>query len=104
MMITLYDLICTLFAALFLGLWYGERGRRLAAERWKVYGTPEGPVPATVSAPTDAAEGAAPTASQEAISRGAKELEAMMSAEGFTYSPAEYQAMAKSMLAEAARR
>lgn len=94
----------TFVLGLVLGLWWGERGRRLAAERWKVYGTPEAPQVATVSAPTDAAEGAAPTFSQAAIDRGAAELEAMMGAEGFNWTKAQYRDEARRMLAEAGRR
>ena len=94
----------TFLLGLALGLFWGERGRRLAAERWKVYGTPEAPQTASVSSPSGNGDSVVTSISDEAVERGARELEAMMSTEGFTYSKAEYAAMARSMLAEAGRR
>lgn len=41
-------------AAFTLGLWWGERGRRIAAERWVATGSPDAPVAEMVPAPKEA--------------------------------------------------
>ena len=94
----------TFLLGLLLGLFWGERGRRLAAERWKVYGTPEPPQTASVSSPSGNGDSVVTSIPDAAIDRGATELEAMMSNEGFHWTKAEYRAEAKRMLDEANRR
>ena len=94
----------TFLLGLLLGLFWGERGRRLAAERWKVYGTPEAPQAASVSAQEESHDSVATPVSESAIDRGAAELKAMMSQEGYHLTDAEYREQARQMLAESLRR
>lgn len=42
--------------ALFFGLWWGERGRRITAENWTLRGNPDGVPEAEVHTPTFDAE------------------------------------------------
>jgi len=94
----------TFLLGLALGLFWGERGRRQAAERWKVYGTPEAPQAASVSSPSDSHDSVVTSISDEAVDRGAAELKAMMSQEGYHLTDAEYRERARGMLEEAGRR
>lgn len=51
-----WSVLSKAFGALMFGLWWGERGRRRAAENWKVAGDPEGKAEAVVTAPSKEAE------------------------------------------------
>ncbi|KKM68222.1 hypothetical protein LCGC14_1463000 [marine sediment metagenome] len=66
-------------AALMGGLWWGERGRRVSAERWITTGAPD-KVEATTMVPSrdaeDRFEQASGEATDEMIERGMKELKA----------------------------
>lgn len=72
-------------AAFTVGLWLGERGRRIAAENWTTTGSPDAPR-AESFAPSKEAEdrfqeaGAAYT--EEMVENGVKELMAQAKAEG----------------------
>jgi hypothetical protein len=66
-------------AGLLLGLYLGERGRRRAAERWAVTGSPDDAAPAATSrVPTREAEDrfleATDAAKKEAVDRGVVQL------------------------------
>lgn len=73
-------------AALMVGLWWGERGRRIAAERLAVYGTPQAPLKATSTVPTkthrptqetqDRLEAASTEFSEQAVKSGMEDLRA----------------------------
>jgi len=98
--VALIDLILAAAAALFFGLWWGEKGRREAAERWKVYGTPE-PVTAPRGAPVESA-GPPRVGSpefEEAVERGAARLEAS-APDGYHLTRDEWREEARRMLTE----
>jgi hypothetical protein len=104
MSIALIDLILTAAAALFAGLWCGERGRRKAAEHWRVYGAPD----VVPSVPGPAVESLRPPGPgtpefEEAIDRGAQRLEAQ-APDGYHLTRDEWREQARSMLREALAR
>ena len=99
------DLILAGLAALFGGLWWGERGRRLAAERWQLYGTPE---PVATAKSRAAPESALPPGPgdadfDEAVDRGAAQLEAMGAREGWVKSKVEWREEARAALTQGLR-
>lgn len=65
-------------AALMGGLWWGERGRCRAAERWAITGTPDGKPKAVSMVPALEAEDRVHASNQEyseeTIERGVKEV------------------------------
>lgn len=73
-------------AALMGGLWWGERGRCRAAERWAIIGTPDGAPKAVSMAPAMAAEDRLHASNQEyseeTIERGVKEVMAAAKRQG----------------------
>ncbi len=84
-----------------LGLWWGERGRREAAEHWKVYGAPE-LRPAQAFEPEPEPETRARVMGEfpeATIDRGAKDLMAHAKEAGRQLSVSDARAMARSMLA-----
>ncbi len=71
-----------IFAALMIGLWWGERGRRQAAERYVVFGSPE-----SASAPPSSAVPPEPEdrwrdQREEAVEQGVDELRQAYRAQG----------------------
>lgn len=93
-------------AALMVGLWWGERGRRRAAESWRFYGAPD------VAAPPGSVAGDGrpvpavavreePLFDKDEVERGAIELEALAEGEGRRMSRKESRAEAERMLREA---
>jgi hypothetical protein len=70
-----------------LGLWWGERGRRRAAERWAVRGSPDDEAPAATSrVPVREAEDrfleATEATRKEIVERGMEEARAELKAQG----------------------
>jgi len=103
--VTLALVLCAALAAGALGLWWGERGRRLAAERWAVSGSPLGARPAQVMPglpePEERMAGVSDSGrviSQDTIARGAKRLMDDFRADGRTLSQADAEGMAMQML------
>jgi hypothetical protein len=106
MSVALIDVLLAALAAWFAGLWLGERGRRKAAEAWKVYGTPDAGGPASVFSPSGASSAGLPPGqfTDDALERGAAWIKANASSEGFRVTDEEAREQARGMLAEAARR
>ncbi len=64
-------------AALMAGLWWGERGRRKAAENWVVTGTPEAPKAVSMAPSKEAEDRFAESVqeySKESVDRGVAEI------------------------------
>ena len=82
-LLAVFSLVAGAFA---MGLYFGERGRRKAAERWIVRGSPGEASPAMSYAPSEEAEDrfeAAGTAyTKEMVQRGVEQLKAEAEAEG----------------------
>lgn len=78
-------------AALMVGLWLGERGRRMAAERHLTSGSPEGGMAAESTAPSKEAEDrfmeAGQAVSKETVERATKDLIAEAKALGIRVDP-----------------
>ncbi len=73
-------------AALMAGLWWGERGRCRAAERWAIIGTPDGAPKAVSMVPALEAEDRLHASNQEyseeTIERGMEEVMAAAKKQG----------------------
>jgi len=69
-------------AAAALGLWWGERGRRIAAERWAVQGTPDHPVAKSYHTVPEPETRIAEAVSEETMERGTKALLDLARGEG----------------------
>jgi negative regulator of sigma E activity len=79
-------------AALMVGLWLGERGRRKAAEAYLVHGSPtEGPAEPVSRVPVQAEDRYAQSrlvpVSKETVERFLADAEAQLRAEGIPYDP-----------------
>ena len=89
-------------AALMAGLWWGERGRCRAAERWAISGTPDEPK-AVSMAPSKEAEDRFQESvleySKETEDRGVAELMAEAKDKGIAISEADIRRDVKNMLA-----
>lgn len=85
-------------AALVAGLWWGERGRRLAAERWKVQGTPEKPVARVLPGHTEPEGRLEAQFSEETITRGCDNLRTLYTEAGISISEADIRAQVEAML------
>ena len=89
-------------AALMAGLWWGERGRRVAAERWLVSGAPDAAPKAVSMAPSKEAEDryaeSVQEYSKETVDRGVKEMMAQAKLAGVTVSEADIRRDVESML------
>ena len=88
----LVSMVGWILAALVLGLWLGERGRRRAAERYAVTGSPDDATPAAVSrAPAQEAEdrfrAAGLAVSQETVDRFFEDAVAQLKAEKIPFDP-----------------
>lgn len=87
-------------SAFLYGLWLGERGRRIAAENWKVTGTPEAG-PAKTLTPTDLDEKAAREAAEatgEDLNRAFEWLKGIAEKDGLTASDDELWEEAKRLV------
>jgi hypothetical protein len=77
-------------AALMGGLWWGERGRCRAAERWAIIGTPDGAPKAVSMVPALEAEDRLHASNQEyseeTVKRGVEELMEAAKEQGFPMS------------------
>ncbi len=88
-------------AALMAGLWFGERGRRVAAERWAVTGSPNAPRAVSMAPSKEAEDRFAESNleySKETIDRGVKQLTADAKAAGIDVSEADIRRDVGSML------
>lgn len=77
---------------LFFGLWLGERGRRLAAERWVATGSPDQPVAEALPAPKEAEDRlfeAGQAFEKETVERGIEAMLADAKARGVRMTEAE---------------
>ncbi|KKL62005.1 hypothetical protein LCGC14_2189540 [marine sediment metagenome] len=99
-----YDLLFAIgwiAAALMAGLWWGERGRRVAAERWAITGSPNAPH-ATSMAPSKEAEDRFAESvleySEESVDRGVKQMMADAEAAGVSLNEADARRDVKIML------
>jgi hypothetical protein len=99
-------LLAKLAAGVFFGLWWGERGRRLAAERYATTGNPLGPQAQRLADAPDA-EGRALIAgraaaearfSEATIQKGIVQLQAEAAAAGRPLSPTDARQQALAML------
>ena len=89
-------------AALAFGLWWGERGRRVAAERWLVSGAPDAMPKAVSMAPSKEAEDryaeSVQEYSKETVDRGVKEMMAQAKLAGVTVREPDIRRDVESML------
>ena len=85
-------------AALVAGLWWGERGRRLTAERWKVQGTPEKPMARVVARHTEPEARLEAQFSEETIQRGCDNLRELYTRAGISISEADIKGQVEAML------
>lgn len=90
-----------LAAALMVGLWFGERGRRRSAERWAVTGSPHTPK-AVSMAPSKEAEDrfteSVQEYSKETVDRGVKQMMADARTQGIEVSEADIRRDVENML------
>lgn len=103
-MIDLVGVLGWIVAALLIGLWWGERGRRRASERYLISGSPDTSAPKAVSmAPAAEAEDRFLRASQEAeeatVKRVADGIMEEAKAQGIHIDAKKAKADARSMVA-----
>lgn len=102
---TLLAVLGWIVAALMVGLYLGERGRRRAAERWAVTGLPDtgSPPPAVSRVPSEEAEDRfrreAQAFTEEAVERGVAQLLEDAKAAGMTVDQKKLRADVERMLA-----
>jgi hypothetical protein len=98
-------LLLTALAFGALGLWWGERGRRIAAENREIYGNPVTGPASVRQTDTDTPEARAaeamPFVSEATVERGARALMAQARLDGKPLSYPDAEKMAKDMLGRA---
>lgn len=102
-MIDPLSMVGWIVAALTLGLWWGERGRRRSAERYLVSGTPDTSSRKAVSRlPSQETEdrwrAESDEAQKEAVDRGVAEMMADARAKGITVDPMQLRKDVETML------
>ncbi len=88
-------------AALAIGLWWGERGRRKAAENWVVTGAPEAPKAVSMAPSKEAEDRFAESVqeySKESVDRGVQQLMADAKTAGVAISEADARRDVETML------
>ncbi len=88
-------------AALAIGLWWGERGRRKAAENWAVTGAPDAPKAVSMAPSKEAEDRYAESVleySKESVDRGVKQMMADAEAAGVSLNEADARRDVKIML------